>query len=294
MPAIPVRKTVHTGTVELSYLEWNPANSNEQNHQSLGCPVLLLHGLADHAGVWQSLASVLASQHSVVAPDLRGHGNSSKPSDGYDCDQILADLTALMNHLEWESAHIIGHSWSAKLMCIWAHYNPERFDRLVLVDPAFTTKFPEWTRITFPLFYRLLPFLKMMGPFKSYENAENQAKALKQYKGWSEQQQRVFHDSIEQKPDGSWGSKFCVAARDGVFEDFTQVDGLTGIINVPTLLLRSTAGLNRSSAQLKGYKRRIPQLTIETIPGNHWVFLVEPDLVNRRVFDFLDDNSRGI
>ena len=282
----PTRKTFHTGEIELSYLEWSAAVQMEAG-QNAKSPVLLLHGLADHAGVWEPLATMLASTHPVVAPDLRGHGNSSKPDNGYDCDRILADLSSLMDHLGWASAHIIGHSWSAKLACIWATRHPEKFNRLVLVDPAFTGKFPGWTRITFPLFYRLLPFLKMMGPFKSYDDAETQAKALKQYRGWSDHQVRVFQDSIEQQADGTWKSKFCMAARDGVFEDFTQVAGLNGTIHTPTLFIRPQQGLNRSNAQLSAYQRSISQLTIETVPGNHWAFLVEPESINQKVSQFL-------
>lgn len=282
------RKTLHTDSIDLSYLEWSPGSGAEKEGDRT--PILLLHGLADHAGVWAMLAPVLATHHPVVAPDLRGHGDSSKPDSGYDCDQILADLTTLMDHLGWSSAHIIGHSWSAKLACIWATRHPEQFQRLVLIDPAFTGKFPGWTRVTFPLFYRVLPFLKMMGPFSSYEDAKTQAQTLKQYKGWTEHQQQVFQASIEQKTDGRWGSKFCEAARDGVFEDFTQVAGLTGTIPIPTLFIRPEKGLNRSNAQLTPYKRSIPNLRIETVPSNHWAFLLEPTIVNEKIADFLMAN----
>lgn len=71
MTVIPTRKTFHTGTIELSYLEWgtaySSAQSKPQSEPSLGHPVLLLHGLADHAGVWHSLAHALAPHHPVVA-----------------------------------------------------------------------------------------------------------------------------------------------------------------------------------------------------------------------------------
>ena len=122
--ATPNRKTFHTGEIDLSYLEWSPSTVQTRSEASDHTPILLLHGLDDHAGVWESLATALVSSRPVVAPDLRGHGNSSKPNDGYDCDRILADLTALMEHLGWTSAHVIGHSWSAKLACIWATRHP--------------------------------------------------------------------------------------------------------------------------------------------------------------------------
>lgn len=290
----PVRKTLHTHGITLSFLCWDGPTITEQGESGDSqpapeppSPVLLLHGLADHAGVWQALATGLSANHPVIAPDLRGHGESSKADGGYDCDQILADLTALMDHLDLSSVHVVAHSWSAKLACIWAARSPEKLKRLVLVDPAFTGKFPEWTRFSFPFFYRVLPFLKMMGPFQRYEEAETQAKELKQYTGWSVLQSRVFQDSIEQKTDGTWGSKFCIAARDGVFEDFTQVAGLTAPISVPTLFIRPTQGLNRSALQLRPYRQYIPQLTLEAVEGNHWAFLVDPESVNPKIAQFL-------
>ena len=300
----PQRKTARLNGIDLSYLEWAiastpaqiPPPSRSGDPTSVASPlpvsdshhpVLLLHGLADHAGIWQHLGSHLGLTHSVVAPDLRGHGDSSKPEQGYAYTDIIADLTALMDHLGWPSAHIVGHSWSGKIACIWATQNSERFKSLVLIDPAFTGRFPRWTRITFPLFYRILPFLKTMGPFTHYDEAEQQAKTLKQYQGWSSFQETVFKDSMMQQPDGSWQSKFCVAARDGVFDDFTQVAALTAPITVPTLFVRPEQGLNPRSFQLKPYRTFIEPLKIQSVPGNHWAFLVNPEPTNQIVSRFL-------
>ena len=110
---------------------------------------------------------------------------------------------------------------------------------------------------------------------------------LKQYTGWSTLQANVFQDSIEQTADGTWSSKFCVAARDGVFEDFTQVAGLTAPVSIPTLFIRPTQGLNRSGLQLKPYRQFISQLTIQEVEGNHWAFLVNPESVDSKIAQFL-------
>ncbi len=53
------------------------------------------------------------------------------------------------------------------------------------------------------------------------------AQTLQQYRGWSPLQQAVFDAAMEQKPDGTWGRKFAVAARNGVFEDILNRAGLT-------------------------------------------------------------------
>ena len=272
----PHRQILTLPSIDLSYLAWQGQE-----------PLLLLHGMADHAMVWTSLAESLAPRYHCIAPDLRGHGESSKPDRGYRCQDIIGDLNGLMDGLAWDTAHVIAHSWSAKIAAVWARQQPQRFRSLVLVDPFFIGRLPAWMELTFPLLYRVLPFLKIMGPFPTYAQAEQQAQQLKQYRGWSELQQAVFQNAMEQKPDGQWGSKFVVQARDQIFQDVMQVAGLTEAIEIPTLFLQPVAGLNRTAWQLRPYRTYFKNLQIQSVLGNHWAFLVEPDAFNQTVATFL-------
>lgn len=279
-----VRQTLSLPPLQLSYLEWNEGKT----------PLMLLHGLADHALVWSELGNSLATDYHIVAPDLRGHGESSKPETGYTFAEIIGDLQALMQHLGWSSAHIVGHSWAAKLIPIWATKHPEQVRSFILIDPFFIGQIPGGFKFTFPFLYRVLPFLKGMGPFASYEEAESQAKQLKQYRGWSALQQKVFQAGIEQKTDGSWGSKFVVAARDGAFEEVMRVAGLTEPIEIPALFIKPEKGLNRTEWQLKPYKTYLKNLQIAEVPGNHWAFLVEPEPFSQVVGKFLAQQAEEL
>lgn len=277
-----VRQTVSLSGIELSYWEWNQGRE----------PLLLLHGLADCGLVWASLGDYLATHYHIVAPDLRGHGDSSKPQEGYRFADFIGDLEALMQHLGWSSASVLAHSWSAKILTIWATEHPERFRTLILVDPFFIDRIPGWLGITFPILYRVLPFLKIMRSFSSREAAEKLARQLKQYRGWSTLQQQVFQANIEEKPDGTWSSKFVVPARDLIFREVMGVAGLTKPIEIPTLFVKPLQGLNRTSWQLKPYRTYLPNLQISEVPGNHWAFLVEPEIFNRTVADFLNSKTQ--
>ena len=281
---MPTRQSLIQPELELSYLEWHQGKE----------PLILLHGLADSAWVWASLGDYLADSYQIIAPDLRGHGESSKPEISYSSNEIVADLEALMNSLGWENAHVLGHSWGAKIAAIWASNRPERFRSLILVDPFFIGKLPAWLKITFPLLYRVLPFLQGMGPFTNYEAAENLAKNLKQYRGWSPLQQKAFQESIEQKSDGTWRSKFTIYARDRIFEDVMKVDGLTRELTIPTLFIKPETGLNRTAWQLKPYRTYLLNLEIKEVPGNHWTFLVEPEIFNRTVASFLAQHQSSL
>ncbi|NES65900.1 MAG: alpha/beta hydrolase [Okeania sp. SIO2D1] len=277
------RKTVNLPDIQLSYLEWQPEESQEKKQ-----PLLLLHGLADLALVWSSLGEYLADKYHIVAPDMRGHGESGKPENGYTFEKTITDLEALMEHLNWSSAHILGHSWTGKLACIWARKNSEIFKSMILVDPVFIGKMPGLIKFTFPILYRTLETLKGMGPFDSFTEAETQAKQLGKYAGWSEFQQIVFQESMEEKADGKWGSKFVVPARNEIFEEVMRVPGLTEYIDVPTLFIQPEKGVNRSELQIKPYQKYLRNLKMEKVPGNHWVFLVEPEKFNQTIGHFLE------
>lgn len=274
---MPTRQTLSLPNLQLSYLEWHQGDK----------PLLLLHGLGDHSLVWSSLGNSLAQEYHIIAPDLRGHGDSDKPQQGYHFAQIIADLEALINHLGWSKIHVIGHSWTGKLVPIWANQNPQLFHSLILVDPFFIGKIPRIFKFTFPVLYRVLSFLKAMGPFDSYQQAIEQAQKLKQYQGWSALQQQVFTYGIEEKADGKWGSKFAYDARNGVFAEVMYVAGLTAIIDIPTLLVTPEQGLNRHQWQLKPYQKYLSNLQICKIPGNHWAFLVAPETFNQAIKNFL-------
>ena len=277
------RKNLNLSEIQLSYLEWQPKENQDKKQ-----PLLLLHGLADSALVWLNLGEYLTDKYHIVAPDMRGHGESGKPESGYSFEKTIDDLEALIENLNWSSANILGHSWTGKLACIWARKNPEIFKSMILVDPVFIGKMPGLLKVTFPILYRTLETLKGMGPFNSFAEAETQAKELGKYGGWSEFQQMVFQESIEEKADGKWGSKFVAPARNEIFEEVMGVPGLTEYIDVPTLFIQPEKGLNRSELQIKPYKKYLRNLNLQKISGNHWAFLVEPENFNQRIEEFLE------
>ncbi|BBC26284.1 alpha/beta fold hydrolase [Pseudanabaena sp. ABRG5-3] len=275
------RHTLHLPNLDLSYLLGG--NGSEA--------LLLIHGMADSAMVWTNLAEHLGNvggdRYRIIAPDLRGHGESSKDITDYSFASIIADLEALMEHLGITSAHVLAHSWSAKTVAIWATQKSDRFRSLILVDPFFIGRFPSWIRITFPLMYRVLPFLKVVGNFPNYETVEKIARSLKQYQGWSDFQKTVFQSSLKAKPDGTWQSKFPLQARDFIFEEIMDVEGLTQSIDIPTLFVQPKQGLNRQAWQLRPYQKYFPNLQICEVLGNHWAFLVEPEAFNQAIANFL-------
>ncbi len=273
----PPQQTYALNGINLACLAWTEGQS----------PLLLLHGLADHSRVWGSLGNVLADQYQILAPDLRGHGDSSKPSTGYLFADYVADLRALLTIKQWTKVSVVAHSWAAKLVCLWATQEPQRFEKLVLVDPFFMGTIPPFLKVTYPLLYRVLSFLKLSQSFPNFEQIQTTAQQLPEFQGWSELQKAVFFGNVEERGDRTWSSKFSQQARDEVFSECMTVPGLTQPLAIPTLLIKSTQGVNRSEWQLKPYRRYLHPLDIQTIEGNHWAFLTNPEDFNSRVRQFL-------
>jgi pimeloyl-ACP methyl ester carboxylesterase len=102
-----------------------------------GVPVLLLHGFPDSSRVWrnQVAALVRAGMH-VIAPDLRGFGESERPDavDAYAVRHSVADVVAVLDGLEIERTHVVGHDWGAAVAWALAAFVPERVDRLVVLS----------------------------------------------------------------------------------------------------------------------------------------------------------------
>ena len=87
--------------VDLHTVHWDPTGA-PGSPTAGDVPVLLVHGLASNARLWDGVALHLARRgHRVVAVDQRGHGRSSKPDDGYDMANVANDLRLLIDELGW-------------------------------------------------------------------------------------------------------------------------------------------------------------------------------------------------
>lgn len=102
-----------------------------------GQAVVLLHGLASNARIWDGVASRLAGAGlRVVALDQRGHGASEQPGSGYDFATLGRDLSAALAALGIERPVLAGHSWGANVALQFAADRPGALAGLALVDGA--------------------------------------------------------------------------------------------------------------------------------------------------------------
>jgi pimeloyl-ACP methyl ester carboxylesterase len=99
-----------------------------------GSPVLLIHGIAGRSEQWLDSMELLAEDHTVVAPDLLGHGRSAKPRGDYSLGAYASGLRDLLVALGLMKATVVGHSLGGGIALQFAYQFPERTGRLVLVS----------------------------------------------------------------------------------------------------------------------------------------------------------------
>jgi pimeloyl-ACP methyl ester carboxylesterase len=102
-----------------------------------GRPVLLLHGFPDSSHLWRhQVPALVESGMRVIAPDLRGFGESDKPEavDEYAVSRSVADVLALLDNLGIERTHVVGHDWGAGVAWVLAAFAPARVERLVAMS----------------------------------------------------------------------------------------------------------------------------------------------------------------
>lgn len=100
-------------------------------------PLLLVHGYTADSHDWSWQIPQFLPDHRVIAVDLRGHGASSAPADGYTTGQLAEDLVRLLDHLGVEQVVALGHSMGANVVSALAVEHPRRVAALVAVDPAY-------------------------------------------------------------------------------------------------------------------------------------------------------------
>ncbi len=96
--------------------------------------MVLVHGITSSSRTWNAVLPELAKQHTVIAPDLLGHGGSAKPRGDYSLGAYASGIRDLLAVLGVSRATLVGHSLGGGIAMQFAYQFPERLERLVLVD----------------------------------------------------------------------------------------------------------------------------------------------------------------
>ena len=123
----PSEKWADIGDLRMRYLDWGGD----------GAPVLALHGLASCAHWYDLVAPELSEKFRIIAPDQRGHGQTTQAPTGYDWQTLASDVAGLMSHLDINEYPVLGHSWGGNVAINLAANYPDRVSALVMIDGGF-------------------------------------------------------------------------------------------------------------------------------------------------------------
>lgn len=122
------RQAVRVGGFEFDLRVWGPPD---------GAPVMLLHGFPETGRAWERVAPALAAAGMrVIAPDQRGYSPGARPSDPheYDIAKLSGDVIGLLDALDIDTVHLVGHDWGAAVAWQVAASHPHRLRSLVAVS----------------------------------------------------------------------------------------------------------------------------------------------------------------
>jgi pimeloyl-ACP methyl ester carboxylesterase len=138
-----------------------------------GDPLVLLHGYPQSWYEWRYIMPALAKNYTVVAPDLRGFGDSSKPLTGYDGNSTAEDINQLMKLLGFDRIFLAAHDVGSQTAFSYAANHPNNVTKLVIMDFAYPGFFPPSFGSSGPWWFSFylqqdIPELLIQGKEKEY------------------------------------------------------------------------------------------------------------------------------
>jgi len=112
-----------------------------------GEPLLLIHGFGQNWYMWERLLPELSKHFTVIAPEMRGVGESEKPATGYDKKNMAVDMHELMKKLGYSKVNVAGHDIGLMVGYAYAAQFPDDVKKLALMDALLPGIEPVWSQV---------------------------------------------------------------------------------------------------------------------------------------------------
>jgi len=155
-------------------------------------PLVLVHGITDDGLCWTPVAEALSDQYDIIMVDLRGHGKSEAPEEGYDLKNLATDVGEFVIALDLDRPIILGHSLGAAVTLILAGLMPEVPRAILLEDP------PNLSYLSPSTGEEQNPRTNMLASIISHKRktrADLLAQVQQEHPDWSEVNQALWADS---------------------------------------------------------------------------------------------------
>jgi pimeloyl-ACP methyl ester carboxylesterase len=289
----PTSHSFFSQRLRLHYVDWGNADKP---------PLLLLHGGRDHCRNWDWTAEALRDQWHIIAPDLRGHGDSQWSPDGsYTMAGYLYDLAQLIHQQRLAPVTIIAHSLGGNIALRYSGIYPESVARLVAIEglgpirmlaelagKTIDKRMDEWIHEQRALAGRLP---------RRYGSIEDAFRRMQEENPHlsAEQARHLTAQGVNQNEDGTYSWKFDNYVRAWPPYDMSRRDiaFLWSRITCPTLLLYGKESKSGNPAD-DGRAEPFRHARVVGIDGaGHWLHHDRLDEFLRIVREFLGDPGKG-
>ena len=276
--------------LRLHYVDWGNAEAP---------PLLLVHGGRDHCRNWDWVAEALREDYHIIAPDLRGHGDSQWVLGcAYEMSDFIYDIAQLIHQTDLAPLKIIGHSLGGMISLRYSGLYPDRVKKLVAIEGLGWPPKKMAERAGKPAHERLDNWVQELRKIsgrqpRRYASVEEAYQRMQQENPHlrPDQARHLTVHGVNQNEDGTYSWKFDNYSRISSPSDLTmaQLGEIWGRIDCPTLLLRGT----ESWAADPGEDGRLDYFKNAACAdfdnAGHWLHHDRLDLFLETVRDFLGD-----
>jgi lipase len=241
--------------------------------------VVCVHGVAQHGRVFESVGAGLAARgHSVLALDLRGHGESGREPP-WDTQTHVDDLIETLDWLEVEHVTWVGHSFGGRLAASAAARMPERVERLAMLDPGLEV--PPARAL------RSAEVERLDWSFATVEGALNALLSNESMVAPPRDVIEAFvRGDVRKGPDGRFRFSFSPAAAVVAWSEVTLP--APPVARLPTLVVRAEVPLVDPTGLEERYRDELGELlTVATVPNGHNVLWEAPEETLAAISAFL-------
>lgn len=248
------------GDLKFRYLDWGGD----------GPPLLALHGLASSAHWYDIVAPMLLDRYRLIAPDQRGHGQTTSAPSGYDWKTLSDDLAGLLDHVGLGEVAVMGHSWGGNVATNFAANFPDRVKRLIMIDGGFLDGrlFPGATWESFS--HRVRP-RDVTGDRQEFlERLRNQMGAI-----WNDELERIVQTMVYEDEDGQIQDILRPENHAQVIRAMWDEPASVTIprIECPTLVVPAGPTPERAGTEFAETRRRMVEAAEQNLKNGlvHWI-----------------------
>lgn len=285
----PTSHSYFSQRLRLHYVDWgNPE----------GPPMILIHGGRDHCRNWDWIAEHFKDEYHIIAPDLRGHGDSQWViGSSYNQIDYVYDIAQLLNQKNMTPCVVIGHSLGGSISLLYTALHPQNVSKLIAIEGMGPPPSMLEERLNKPLDERLHDWMKdlrglsarQVRRYDTLEDAYERMQSENPHLSESQARHLTIHGS-NQNEDGTYSWKFdnYVRAFPPTGLPMEEVWKLYGQIECPTMLVRGLESWASDPVADGRTGQFTCPLTVETFAdAGHWVHHDQLDAFVKAVRGFL-------